>query len=112
MSNKRLYYWLLAAIILIVFLVIFYTQQPPNQNDDTQPPTTSITLSATSSPTDELPTTVAGVEEVFCKRPYQNSSIWNTPIDWSIAKIHPDSDVMMAAFFENTDWIGSDTSQF
>jgi hypothetical protein len=56
--------------------------------------------------------TVNAAEAVLCKRPYKDSSIWNTPIDWSIAKIHPMSDLMMDAFFKMTDWIGSDTSQY
>jgi hypothetical protein len=47
-----------------------------------------------------------------CERPYKHTSIWNIPIDWSLARIHPMSDLMMDAFFESEDWIGTDTSQF
>ena len=48
----------------------------------------------------------------LCERPYYDSSIWNVPIDWSMAEIHPQSELMMSAFFEDNDWIGSDTTAF
>lgn len=51
-------------------------------------------------------------EDFFCERPYADSSIWNVPLDWSIAKIHPMSDLMMRAFFDSEDWIGADTSKY
>lgn len=48
-----------------------------------------------------------------CSRPYADDSIWNTPIDWSTARFHPDSRRMMAAFFGGGKaWIGSDASQY
>ncbi len=47
-----------------------------------------------------------------CERPYADSSIWNTPIDWSVARIHPDSDKMMKAFWKGSSWIGSDPYQY
>ncbi|HEX2997351.1 MAG TPA: hypothetical protein VHP14_21190, partial [Anaerolineales bacterium] len=56
--------------------------------------------------------TVTVTKDVFCERPYHDSSIWNVPIDWSIARVHPMSDVMMHAFFKDSDWIGTDTSQY
>jgi hypothetical protein len=34
------------------------------------------------------------------------------PIDWSIAKIHPMSELMMSAFFETENWIGADTTRY
>jgi hypothetical protein len=103
MSNKRLYYWLLFTIIIIVLLVILRIQRPEIKSVEHPTPL------PTASP---LPTSVPAVNEAFCERPYQNSSIWNTPIDWSIAKVHPMSDSMMRAFFESSDWIGTDTSQY
>ncbi|NCP86504.1 hypothetical protein GW781_09405 [bacterium] len=48
----------------------------------------------------------------FCKRPYQETSIWNTPINWVTARIHPDSSQMMSAFFKTRTSIGSDPSQY
>lgn len=47
-----------------------------------------------------------------CKRPYADSSIWNVPIDWLIARVHPQSAEMMAAFWRGTSWIGSDPNQY
>lgn len=49
---------------------------------------------------------------VQCERPYTKDSIWNMPIDWSKAKIHPNNDLMMDAFFGNYNWIGSNTKQY
>lgn len=54
----------------------------------------------------------ATVEEIYCERPYPGSSIWNVPLDWSMARIHPMNDQMMSAFFKSRDWIGADTSQY
>jgi len=62
---------------------------------------------ATTTPP-SIPTTA--VDE--CKRPYAESSIWNVPIDWSNARVHPQSPEMMAAFWEGTPWIGSDPYQY
>jgi len=65
------------------------------------------------SPSDGyLPSPVPTIEDALCERPYKDSSIWNVPIDWSIAKIHPMSDLMMDAFFQTDNWIGTDTSQY
>lgn len=47
-----------------------------------------------------------------CERPYAENSIWNLPIDWSIARYHPLSDEMISAFFDGTSWVGSDASQY
>jgi hypothetical protein len=47
-----------------------------------------------------------------CERPFAKDSIWNVPIDWSRAHIHPNSDLMMEAFFSNQSWIGSDTGKY
>lgn len=46
-----------------------------------------------------------------CVRPYTDNSIWNVPIDWKIAKIHPQSNQMMTAFFESEPWVGTDAAQ-
>ncbi|MDP1713489.1 MAG: hypothetical protein Q8L41_01980 [Anaerolineales bacterium] len=51
-------------------------------------------------------------DQDVCSRPYSKSSIWNVPIDWSVARIHPDSGKMMDAFWNGTRWIGSDPSQY
>ena len=107
MKNKRIYYGLLAVVVLIGFLIISCTPQPVNKqvnkNADLPSPTALANPPSTSVP---------AVKDVSCERPYQDSSIWNIPIDWSIAKIHPMNDLMMRAFFKNSDWIGTDTSQY
>lgn len=108
MIDKKSYYWLLAVITLFLFLTATCTQQPANRNNEPLSPTPSA-IPSIPSPT-SLPATP--IKEVFCERPYQASSIWNIPIDWSIAGIHPLSDLMMDAFFKNSDWIGADTSQY
>lgn len=105
MRNKRFYYWLFAVIVLISFLLVLFAQQPTNKNVDHG----STILSPSAVP---LSTPQPTTNTAFCERPYGDSSIWNIPIDWSIAKIHPMNDLMMEAFFKNSDWIGSDTSQY
>ncbi len=107
MKNKRIYYGLLAVIVLIGFLIISCVPQPMNnpvnRNVEHPSPTALANLPSTSVP---------AVKYASCERPYQESSIWNIPIDWSLARIHPMSDLMMKAFFKNSDWIGTDTSQY
>src|SRR6266487_279690 len=103
MNNKRFYYWLLAVIVFFVFFIVLRTRELANKNIDSLSSTPSVGL---------VPTAVSASNQTFCKRPYQDSSIWNIPIDWSIAKIHPMSNLMMNAFFDTTDWIGTDTSQY
>ena len=112
MSNKRFYVWLFAASLLIVFFLLGCTPQSASQNNGILSPTPLIGPSPLSPTTEPLATSDPDGEDASCKRPYQQSSIWNVPIDWSIAKIHPMSDVMMAAFFKDNTWIGTDTSQF
>jgi hypothetical protein len=51
-------------------------------------------------------------QDDFCKRPYTQDSVWNIPLDWSRANIHPDNAKMMDAFFKDSGWIGSDATQF
>lgn len=104
MRNNRLYYVLVAAIVFIVLLTILRTLQTANEHSDQDIPAPSAV--------EISPTPVPEVSDAFCERPYQDSSIWNTPIDWSIAKIHPTSDLMIDTFFETSNWIGTDTSQY
>jgi hypothetical protein len=106
MSDKRLYFWLIAAVVLIILLVVFSIRQQADRSADQVSPTPagSSTLASTSTP----PT----IGELPCERPYQDSSIWNTPIDWSVARIHPLNDLMLGAFFEDYDWIGSDAKRY
>lgn len=47
-----------------------------------------------------------------CSRPYAEDSIWNIPVDWQIAQIHPDSEAMIDAFFESYGWIGANTASY
>lgn len=47
-----------------------------------------------------------------CDPPYASDSIWNLPIDWRNARIHPQSNQMMESFFDGEAWVGSDTSQY
>src|ERR1041384_1447528 len=107
MSHKRLYYWIAAGVTFIVILVILSVPQLIPKNIDQQVPTAFVNEHSPLPPS-PLPT----VNAALCRRPYKDSSVWNLPIDWSIAKIHPMNDLMMAAFFKDTDWIGSDTSQY
>jgi hypothetical protein len=71
-----------------------------------------VVLSA--APGTEIPT-ASGNDPVageWCERPYSDNSIWNVPVDWAVARIHPQNGLMMAAFFEGSDWIGSDATQY
>ena len=104
MRNKRLYYWVIAGVAFLILLVILHISQLTLKNMDQSVPNTPFS--------EHLPAPVPTVDETLCKRPYQDSSIWNIPIDWSIAKIHPMNDLMMSAFFQDSNWIGTDTSQY
>jgi hypothetical protein len=103
MRNKRLYYVLIAVFIFVALLVI-RTLSTANERSNQDVPTASTF--------ENSPTPGPEGNDAFCERPYPDSSIWNTPIDWSIAKIHPMNDLMMDTFFKTTDWIGTDTSQY
>jgi len=48
----------------------------------------------------------------LCLRPYSADSIWNIPIDWESARIHADSDAMIAAFFKTRNWISTNTDSY
>jgi hypothetical protein len=104
MRSKRLYYVLIAATGFVVLFALLRSLQPATEHPGQNNPV--------PSPVENVPTPTAAVNESFCERPYQDSSIRNTPIDWSIAKIHPMNDLMMEAFFKDSDWIGTDTSQY
>lgn len=93
-------------MILVVVLIVVRLGQQANENVDQSSPTSS------TESVDPFPTFPPPVSESSCERPYLDSSIWNVPLDWSIAKIHPMSNQMMAAFFEHHNWIGSDTAQY
>lgn len=100
MSSQRFRIGLIVVIAALVILIVLEWSQPPHPNiDTTNTPTASIT-------------SIPSAEATSCERPYPDSSIWNVPLDWSIAKIHPMSDLMMSAFFRSRDWIGADTSQY
>ena len=66
-------------------------------------PASTVGLNNTATP---------GQATRLCAPPYSATSIWNVPIDWSTAQIHPQSNLMMSAFFKDNDFIGSDTSQY
>ncbi|MBI5842262.1 MAG: hypothetical protein HZB19_19420 [Chloroflexi bacterium] len=101
MKNKKIVSWS-SAIIVTAALLLFFSS--------------SNKLFAVKDPDDPVnqhdPTPTVGMEDTNCTRPYTADSIWNVPIDWSLAKIHPENEAMMDAFFESANWIGSDTTQF
>lgn len=95
-------------MIALSVMVLYSSEpeQPPRENGTPLPAppwTKTVTASTTATP---------AVEETTCKRPYPETSIWNATLDWSIARVHPLSDLMMNAFFESRAWIGADTSRY
>lgn len=125
MSDKKADFWFIAILVVLIALVVFgvlrFAQKTTNSSPVAPatnahlPAPTLTTLPATSEangPISPSTTSAPQFNPAACERPYPDSSIWNTPIDWTIAKTHPMSDLMMAAFFKDYDWIGSDTSQF
>jgi hypothetical protein len=126
MNDKRADFWLIAIVVLMIFLVILGISELAKKNnvglshsstDDllSTPNSANSSVIGAGSPsttTDAFATPGPNLNEVSCGRPYPASSIWNTPIDWSIAKVHPMSDLMMAAFFKDYGWIGTDASRF
>lgn len=99
MSIPRIHAWALAGLVALTSSCSPRSTNEPAPN----PPGPS------AAPTASLDATL---EQVSCERPYQESSIWNVPIDWESAQIHPMSKLMMAAFFEDHHWIGSDPAQY
>jgi hypothetical protein len=108
MRGQKLYPWLLAAVLLAVAVIVLQTSQPAPHVVGVRDHIPS-SFASVPSPT---PLPEASAQETACQRPYPDSSIWNVPLDWSVAKIHPMSDQMMNAFFASDDWIGSDTSKY
>ena len=47
-----------------------------------------------------------------CFQIYPDTSIWNIPLDWSTAQIHPASSAMIAAFFQDSSWVGTNTDMY
>jgi hypothetical protein len=86
-------------------LSVLYRSQPD------RPPVENVTSTPTN-PSKPSETPARPVDEASCRRPYPDESIWNVPVDWTIAKIHPMSDLMMNAFFGSENWIGADTSRY
>jgi hypothetical protein len=108
MSRDNFRTWLIVVIAILSFLIILYRLQTTRPATPDGINTPDI---ATLTPVEPV-TPITAAEEGSCKRPYPDTSIWNVPLDWSIAKIHPMNDLMMSAFFKSHNWIGTDTSQY
>jgi len=67
---------------------------------------------ATSADIQEESLATPYLNDGSCPRPYTDTSIWNVSIDWSMARIHPQSDAMMAVFFQGEKWIGSNADSY
>jgi hypothetical protein len=74
-------------------------------------PSTAVS-EAVNTPTAEATPAPTNPSLSQCDPPYSEDSIWNTPIDWQAAKIHPKSDQMVAALFKRDHWIGSNVHQY
>ena len=105
MKSRKFYLWWIPAAAIVFMLSVLYRSQPD------RPPVKIVTQTPANTPIPSE-TLASPVEETSCKRPYPAESIWNVPIDWNIAKIHPMSDLMMKAFFGSENWIGADTSRY
>lgn len=109
MKSKRVQIWLLTAFTVTLLLFVLYRSQPAGRVAERDIQIPSFTLEPTATPG----VAVATMEDdTSCKRPYPDSSIWNVPLDWSVAKVHPMNDLMLAAFFQSQDWIGTNTSRY
>lgn len=97
--TRRIVLWIALACLLASCL--------PGEMFGQAAPSPSPGNEATATPV-PIPTKPEG----WCKRPYADSSIWNVPIDWGIARVHPQNQNMMAAFFAGDEWIGSDADQY
>lgn len=111
MSKKRIRAWSIATIATLVLLILLNQSRltRPGTDENLKTPTFAL---VTSAPLVTPVKPVTTMEKTSCERPYPDNSIWNVPLDWSIAKIHPMSELMMSAFFKSQDWIGADTSQY
>jgi len=90
--------WFITCVLLMVSCVPSSRIQTPIVN--------TVTVVKPDAPT------LRPAESYDCHRPYADTSLWNVPLDWSKARLHPNSKAMVAAFFKSNSWIGSDTSQF
>ena len=108
MRRRSFLIWLVAVGVILATLIMFVRLQPTRPGvEESQSP--APTFPSTSPPSI---THLAPLDKTSCERPYPDTSIWNVPLDWSIAKIHPMNDLMISAFFKSRDWIGADTSQY
>ena len=108
MRRRSFLIWLMAVVVILATLIVFFRLQPVRPGvEESQSP--APTFPSTSPPSI---TPLAPPDSTSCERPYPDTSIWNVPLDWSIAKIHPMNDLMISAFFKSRDWIGADTSQY
>src|SRR6185436_12175067 len=104
-----------SVILLSMWLVSCVAQQVVQDAatpDGSAPPENVFpTLAADAYHSQQTPST-SDIHDASCLRPYTDSSIWNVPIDWSKARIHPHSEAMMAVFFQGEKWIGSNTDSY
>ena len=108
MRRRSFLIWLVAVGVILATLIVFVRLQPTRPGvEESQSP--APTFPSTSPPSI---THLAPLDKTSCERPYPDTSIWNVPLDWSTAKIHPMNDLMISAFFKSRDWIGADTSQY
>ena len=96
------------SFFLILLICLLVTSCSPNENPSSVE--TEQHLNGVDFNLSPQPTSLAN--GMGCALPYTKTSIWNVPIDWSKAKIHPDSKKMMDAFWNGTRWIGSDPAQY
>jgi hypothetical protein len=69
------------------------------------------TATATPTPTN-TPTPQPYPDLLACERPYTEDSVWNAPIDWGTAKIHPNSTEMMNDFLKGRGFMGAATEYY
>ncbi len=96
------------SFFLILLICLLVTSCSPNENPSSVE--TEQHLNGVDFNLSPQPTSLAN--GMGCALPYTKTSIWNVPVDWSKAKIHPDSKKMMDAFWNGTRWIGSDPAQY
>jgi len=117
-STLRVRYlrWILLGLCLIAVLTACSTSDSQIQRPEIAATVaTNEVVNPTSEPGDAIlqQTQSAGnIDSGECFRPYENTSIWNVPLDWSRARVHPDSGDMMNAFFQDQGWIGAETSKY
>lgn len=100
-----------SIVIILISMIIFllFSCSLESMSNNEQP----VTPVNKSTGTQELfNNDMDTANAMNCERPYEDNSIWNLPVDWSKARIHPESNQMMNAFFSSNDWIGADTEQY